>query len=149
MITRKYYKQIFCWDVEVYIKGCDVCQFLKTVCYKPYGDLWSLSMPTHHWKNFFIEFVISLPILTNGKSDRYHIIFDIIDHLRKMVYYKPVKSTIDVADLAKVIMDMVVRYYILPGSTIDDENSLLISKFWSLLYYFLDIKQRFSIVFSL
>ena len=35
----------------------------------------------------------------------------IVDRLTKIIYYKLIKVTIDVLDLAKVIIDMVIRYY--------------------------------------
>lgn len=35
----------------------------------------------------------------------------VIDYLIKMVYYKPVKVTIDTSDLAKIIINVVVYYY--------------------------------------
>ena len=64
-----------------------------------------------------------------------------------MVHYKPVKITIDAPDLAKVIIDVVIRHHGLPDSIITDRGSLFTSKFWSLLCYFLDIKRKLSIAF--
>ena len=65
----------------------------------------------------------------------------------KMVHYEPVKVTIDTPGLAKVIIDVVVRDHGLPDSIITDRGSLFISKFWSSLCYFLDIKRRLSTTF--
>ena len=66
-----------------------------------------------------------------------------------MVYYKPVKITIDTLNFAKNIIIIVVKYHGLSNLIITDSNLLFISKFWSLLYYFLGIKQRFFIAFYL
>ena len=66
-----------------------------------------------------------------------------------MVYYKPVKITINALDLAGVIIDVVVRHYGLPDSIVTDQGSIFISKFWLLLCYFLNIKQKLSIAFYL
>ena len=44
----------------------------------------------------------------------------IIDRLTKMVYYKPVKVTIDAPSLAEVIIDVMVWHYGLPNSIIID-----------------------------
>ena len=65
----------------------------------------------------------------------------------KIIYYKPVKVTIDILSLAKVIIDMVVRHQKGPESNVTDQGLLFISKFWSLLCYFLGIKQKLSIAF--
>ena len=64
-----------------------------------------------------------------------------------MINYKPVKLTIDAPGLAKVIIDVIVWHHGLPDSIISNPGSVFISKFWSLLCYFLDIKQRLSTVF--
>lgn len=65
LIARKYYWPNFCHDIEEYDQGCDVCLALKTVRHKPYGDLQSLLLPTHHWKNLSIDFVIGFLVSTN------------------------------------------------------------------------------------
>ena len=64
-----------------------------------------------------------------------------------MVHYKPIKITIDAPSFAEVIIDIVVRYHGLLNSIITDWGSLFISKFWSLLCYFLGIKKRLSTTF--
>lgn len=46
-------------------------------------------------KNFFISFVISLPIFENWKKVSYNFILVIIIQLKKMIYYKFVKTTIN------------------------------------------------------
>ena len=64
-----------------------------------------------------------------------------------MIHYEPVKVTIDAPGLAKVIIDMVVRHHGLSDSIISDRRAIFTSKFWSLLCYFLGIKQRLSNAF--
>ncbi len=64
-----------------------------------------------------------------------------------MIYYNPVKVTVDVPNLIEVIINMVVRYYGIPNSIIIDCDLLFISQFWSLLYYFVDIKKKLSTSF--
>ena len=64
-----------------------------------------------------------------------------------MVYYKSVKVTINAPGLAEVITDVVVRHHSLPNSIITKWKLLFNSKFWSLLCYFLGIKQKLSTAF--
>ena len=52
-------------DIEDYVRGCNICLASKAVQHKPYGDLQSLPIPTHHWKDLSIDFVMGLPILTD------------------------------------------------------------------------------------
>lgn len=55
-----------------------------------------------------MNFVTRLPNLTNEKNEMYNIILVIVDWLTKIVSYKPVKVTIDVPKLVKVILNIVV-----------------------------------------
>ena len=64
-----------------------------------------------------------------------------------MVYYKPVKITIDTLGLAKIIIDVVIRHHGLLDSIVIDGSFLFILKFWSLLCYFLGIKHWLSTAF--
>ena len=66
-----------------------------------------------------------------------------------MVYYKPVKITINAAGLAEVIIDIIVCHHDLSNSIAIEKSSLFISKFWLLLCYFLGVKKRLSTAFHL
>lgn len=53
----------------------------------------------------------------------------IVNCLTKMIYYKLVKTTIDVASLAKIIINMVVKYHGFAKSIFNDRSSIFTSKF--------------------
>ena len=72
-----------------------------------------------------------------------------VDQLTKIVYYKPVKVTIDASELAKIILNMVVRHHDLPNSIVINKSLLFILKFRLLLCYFFEIKCRLFTVFYL
>ena len=147
LIAREYYWPMLWQDVEAWVKGCNICLASNAVCYTPYKNLLLLPIPTHWWKNLSIDLVIGLPILANWKGDSYNSILVIVDWLTKMIYYEPVKITINTAGLAKVIIDMVVYHYEIPMSIMIDQGSLFTSKFWSLLCYSVRIKRKLSTVF--
>ena len=90
---------------------------------------------------------MGLPILMDWKRYNYDSILVLINWLTKMIYYKPVKITINAPGLAKVIIDVTVRYYGLPDSIVTNWGSFFISKFWLLLCYFSSTKWRLSIAF--
>ena len=98
-------------NIRAYVKGYDICLAAKTVCHKPYGDLQSLPIPTHRWKNLSMDFIIDFPILADCKSDSYDSILVIVDRLTKMVYYVSVKVTINALGLVKVIINVVVHHH--------------------------------------
>ena len=131
---------MLCHNVNDYVKGCDICLISKAVRHKPYGDLQSLPVLIYYWKNLLIDFVMGLPILTDWKGDNYNSILVIVNWLTKMVHYKPVKVIIDTPNLAKVIINVVVRHHGLPNLIITNRGLLFTSKFWSSLCYFLNIK---------
>ncbi len=64
-----------------------------------------------------------------------------------MVYYKPIKITINILGLAKAIIDVLVYYHSIFKKIVTDQSLLFMSKFWSLLCYFLGIKKKLSIAF--
>ena len=147
LVGRKYYWPGLRKDVESYVRGCDVCLSLKTVRHKPYGDLQSLPISTHWWKNLLMDFVIGLPLSAHWKDDSYNSILVIVNRLTKMVHYEPVKVSIDVPGLTEVIIDVVVWHHRLPDSIVTDRGSFFTSKFWSSPSYFLKVKQRLSTAF--
>lgn len=109
-------------------------------------------MSTYRWKDLYMDFVISLSLFLNRKNNNYDAILVIIDCLTKIIHYKPIKTTIDAICLAEVIIDMVIiviRHHCLLKLIINDQDSLFTLKFWSLLCYFLSIKQRLSTTFYL
>ncbi len=88
-----------------------------------------------------MDFVTGPPISANWKDDSYDLTLVIVDQLTKMIYYELVKVTINAPGLAKVIIDVVMWYHRVAKSIMTDRGLLFISKFWSLLYYFLGIKK--------
>ena len=120
LLARKYYWPIFCHNGKVYVKGCDVCLALKAVRHKLYGDCKLFSVSMHQWNDLLIDFETGLPISIVWKGANYNSILVIINWLTKMVYYKPVKITIDASRFAKVIIDVVVHHHGLPDSIVTD-----------------------------
>ncbi len=106
-----------------------MCLVFKLVKHKPYGNLQSLLVPTHQWKDLFIDFVIGLPISTNWKGETHDSILIIVARLTKMVHYEPVKMTINVTALAEVIIEAVVRHHGLPDSIVSNRGSVFTLKF--------------------
>ena len=120
LVGRKYYWPSLKKDVKTYVRECDVCLGLKVVRYKLYKDLQSLLIPTHRWKDLLMDVVTGLSLSADWKGNNYNLILVIVDQLTKIVYYKPVKVTINTSGLAEVIIDVVVQYHGLPDSIISD-----------------------------
>ena len=147
LIGRKYYWLSLRKDIETYVKGYDICLASKAVKYKLYGDLQSLPISTHQWKDLLIHFFTGLPISTDWKGNSYDSILVIIDWLTKMVHYELVKIFIHAPELVKVILDIVVWHHGFFNSIVSDRGSLFTSKFWSSFCYFFGIKDKLLTAF--
>ena len=88
-----------------------------------------------------------LPLSADWKGDNYNSNLIIVNQLTNMVYYKPVKVTIDAPGLAEVIIDVIIWHHGLSDSIVTNRGSLFTSKFWSSLCCFLGVKQRLSTAF--
>lgn len=93
-----------------------------------------------------MNFIITLLISKDLKGNNYNFIIVIVNKLTKIVYYKPVKTIINLAGLVEVIINIIVRYYSLSNSIINYKNALFISKFQLFLYYLQDIKKNFLVL---
>ena len=102
---------------------------------------------TNYWKNILIDFIMGLLVMMDWKGDNYDLIFVIFDQIRKIIYYKPIKVTINSPGLVKIIIKVVVRYYGIPDSIIIDWRSIFTLKFLLLLCYFLSIKEKLFTIF--
>lgn len=74
------------------------------------------------------------------KAKSYDPILFIVDQLTKMMHYKLVKVTINVARLAKIILAMVVWHHGLFNLIVTDRGLLFTLKFQLSLCYFFDMK---------
>lgn len=140
LITQKYYWLTLQANIEAYVKRCNVCVTFKAIRNKLYGDLQSLPVLTHCWKDLSMDFVTDLSVSTNWKSKTYNSILVIVDWLTKMIYCKWVKVTINASGLAEVIIDIVMPHHNLPASIVSNRGLVYTLKFWLLLCYFLGIK---------
>ena len=129
LVARKYYWEILCHNVEIYVKGCDVCLVSKAVKDKLYKNLQQLPVPTYCWKNLSMDFVTGLPQSTDWRGDGDDSIMVIINQLAKMVHQKPVQRTITVPALAEVIFNIVIWHYVLTNSIVSNRGLIFTSKF--------------------
>lgn len=92
---------------------------------------------------------MNLSLSTNQKSKSQDIFLVITNKFTKIIHFKSVKTMIDVVDLAKIIINVVLRYHGFSKLIVGKQASLLNLKFWFLLCYFFDTKRKLSIIFYL
>lgn len=67
-----------------------------------------------------MEFVTGFLILTHWEAKSYDSILVIVKRFTKTIHYKPFKITIDILDLAKMIINVVIHYHRVLGSIVTD-----------------------------
>lgn len=148
LIAKKYFWPNLRKNIEVYIKGCDIYLVSKPVKHK----LWNLqlfSVLTHYLKDLFMDFVTCFLVLFNWNRQNYDFFLIIVDQLTKIIYYKPIQITINATSLAKVSISILIQHNGLSNSIMSYKRPMYTFKFFSLLYYLFDIKQKLLTVFYL
>ena len=126
LVIRKYNWPTLRHDIKDYMKECNIYLASKVVYHKLYRNVQFLPVPTSRWKDLSMDFVIGLQISTDWKGDSYNSILVIVNWFIKIIYYKPVKVTINAPCLAEIIIDMVVRHHSLSDSIVTDQELLFI-----------------------
>lgn len=96
--------------------------------HKFYSSMQSLPVSTYKWKNLCIGFVTKLPKSKDWRDVKYNSKLVIVDQLMKIEYYEPVFTTLNAQQLAKVLIEAVIKYHSLPDSIVTKRGSLFISK---------------------
>ena len=89
-----------------------------------------MSVLTYWLKDLFIDFVTGLSISTNWKNRSYDFILMIVHYLTKIANYKPVKVTINVPSLAKIIINIIICHHDIFESIVINQGLLFTSKLW-------------------
>lgn len=63
---------------------------------------------------------MGLSLLIDWKKNNYDTVLVVVNFLSKMMYYKSIKTIIDIVGIAKIIIDIVIRHHGLPESITSD-----------------------------
>jgi hypothetical protein len=139
-------KQRFWWpgmkkQVAEYVASCLTCQKAKVEHQKPAGFLQSLDVPEWKWDSISMDFVVASP-KTQRKFDS---IWVIVDRLTKSAHFIPVRTNYNVAKLAEIYIEEIVRLHGVPSSIIVlDRDPKFTSHFWGALHDAMGTKLRLS-----
>ncbi len=141
LLSRKYYWLKMRVNIEKYVQDSDICMSSKAQRHKSYGSIQALFVPIYKWKDLSMDFVTWLPKSKDWHGVEYYSILVIGNRLTKIIHYEPVFTTLDAEQLVDVLIETVIKYCGIPDSMVTDRGSLFISKFWSYLCYYLNIKR--------
>jgi transposase InsO family protein len=116
-------------DVYTFVRTCGQCQRNKVLRMKEAGAAHALPAPPRPWHTFGMDWVGPLPRTAGGHD----CILNVVCHHSGMVHFIPCSGTDTAADVARRVMEDVVRLHGLPEVVVSDRDPKLTSKFWSSL----------------
>ncbi|KAL2104491.1 hypothetical protein VUR80DRAFT_367 [Thermomyces stellatus] len=129
LIQRRFHWKKLQEEVGDYIRGCSICQGTTTKRHRPYGELQPLPQPSRPFKEISMDFISGLPEVFDGQR-HVNCILVIVDRFTKYALFFAVPSTIDSAELARLV-----------------HNEVELNNLWSELCYHTKVKQRLSTAF--
>ena len=137
-------KNLFSWkgmkqDVENFVKQCSICQQAKHINSLPAGLLAPLPIPNGAWQQISMDFVEGLPT-----SNSYNAILVVVDRFTKFAHFIAIKHPFTAAQIARVVLDHVVKLHGLPSSIVTDRDKIFVSAFWKELFKLYNINLQLS-----
>ena len=102
-----------------------------------------MPIPEWKWVKLGMDFITGLPRTRSG----YDSIWVVVDRLKKVAHFIPVKTTYTSAKLAKIYMTRIVCLHGVPRSIVSDRGTQFTSKFWNQLHETLGTRLEFSTTF--
>ncbi|GMF51916.1 unnamed protein product [Phytophthora fragariaefolia] len=112
--------------IQRYVYTCEMCQRNKARQNKPPGLLQPLDIPKGRWTDISMDFVVSLPVSTNGNN----VIMVIVDRLTKRAKFIAMKTIDTTTDIADVFMKNYVKDHGLPKTIVSDQDTKFTSRLW-------------------
>ena len=126
-------------DVERVCGRCVTCRQAKSRV-QPHGLYTPLPIPSEHWVDISMDFVLSLPRTRIGKDS----IFMVVDKFSKMAHFIPCHKTDDASHVANLFFKEIVRLHGMSRTIVANRDAKFLSYFWKTLWCKLGIKLLFS-----
>ncbi|GAU37779.1 hypothetical protein TSUD_158600 [Trifolium subterraneum] len=143
-VTTSRVKSLFYWkgmskDILNFVKNCGVCQKNKFDLAASPGLLQPLPIPNQVWTDISMDFIEGLPP-SAGK----HVIFVVVDRLKKYAHFMALAHPYTAVDVAQVFLDNVFKLHGLPESITSDRDSIFLSSFWNAFFKLQDKPTQWS-----
>ncbi|QLI66561.1 Transposon Tf2-12 polyprotein [Metarhizium brunneum] len=142
LITRTYWWPRMSKDVEIFVKGCDLCVRTKTSRSAPPGFLQPLPVPFRAWSDISVDYITPLPDCKRFQSIYKHILV-IVCRLTKMRHFVATR-TLNVDELADAFVSRVYALHGAPDNIVSDRGPQFVSEFWRQLSRRLGISLKHS-----
>ncbi|PHJ15676.1 gag-pol, partial [Cystoisospora suis] len=106
-------------DIETYVKSCVQCARGKSSHLKSGGLLQPLPIPSLPWEETSIDLIVGLPV----KEEGWDAILTIVCRLTKMAHFIPTTQTASAEDIARLILQEVIRLHGVPRAILSDRDT--------------------------
>jgi hypothetical protein len=92
------------------------------------------------WETISMDFITGLP----RSAKQTNVIMVVVEKLRKVSHFIPIKSTYKEIDIANIFMKQIFRLHGMPKEIISDKDTKFTSNFWKYLFVGFETKLLFS-----
>jgi transposase InsO family protein len=128
--------------IGVYIKTCDLCNWMKVQQRRPIGELHPSETPEAPWDVISVNFIVKLL-----ESHGYDTIMNVIDSVTKRAHFIPMHTTINAEGAALLFLKEVWKHHGMPRVVVSDRGQQFITRFMRKLYKLLGIKLAMSMAY--
>ncbi|KAL4290327.1 hypothetical protein GQ457_14G018800 [Hibiscus cannabinus] len=125
-LSANFYWKTMRQDVRHYVRNCQVCQRMKSDSLVPAGLLQPLPIPEQVFEDLALDFIVGLP-KSNGKES----ILVVVDRLTKYGHFFALPRNFDSKDVAKILVQGVIKLHGIPKSLVSDRDRIFISEVWT------------------
>jgi hypothetical protein len=111
------------------VAECLVCQQNKVETIKTLGLLQPLAIPSQHWKEVSMDFIMGLP-----KSRGKIVIMVVVDRLTKYAHFCAQSHPFNASTVTSAFMETVQKLHGTPNIIIGDKDPIFTGNFWIELF---------------
>jgi hypothetical protein len=117
-------------DVERYVSRCMTWNKAKFQL-NPDGFYMSLPVPSVHWEDISMNFVLGLPRTKRGRDN----IFVVVDRFSKMAHFIPSHKSDNASHVADLFFTEIIHLHGVPNTIVSDRDAKFLSHFWRTLRF--------------
>ena len=126
-------------DIVQFVARCLECQQVK-VDHRHPASLLPHDIPMTKWEIISMDFIVGLPLT----QQKHNAILVVVDRLTKNTHFIPVRDTYEVADVARVFINEIIKFHGIPKKIISDRDPQFTSRFWNCMQSALGIQLNLS-----